>query len=131
MLKFHPKEWNEFCSLSADPSGTKSAREQKCIGEKGANLYSYRLIASRLRSAGILSDEKRRTIGNRDYMEFQLNVPQEALFLYEKAGKTSYSEPQYYFSDVTIGSNGIYSAKRGYDLCTGLGAPVGDMLIKG
>lgn len=52
-------------------------------------------------------------------------------YLYEKAGKTSYSEPQYYFSDVTVGSNGIYSAKRGYDLCTGLGAPVGDMLIKG
>lgn len=52
-------------------------------------------------------------------------------YLYEKAGKTSYSEPQYYFSDVTVGSNGVYSAQRGYDLCTGLGAPVGDMLIKG
>lgn len=52
-------------------------------------------------------------------------------YLYEKAGKTFYSEPQYYFSDVTVGSNGVYTAKRGYDLCTGLGAPVGDMLIKG
>ena len=52
-------------------------------------------------------------------------------YLYEKAGKTSYSIPQYYFSDVTIGNNGVYSALTGYDLCTGLGAPVGNMLIYG
>ena len=52
-------------------------------------------------------------------------------YLYEKAGRTFYSEPQYYFSDVTVGSNGVYTAMRGYDLCTGLGAPVGNMLISG
>ena len=50
-------------------------------------------------------------------------------YLYDKAGRTFYSEPQYYFSDVTVGNNGVYSAMRGYDLCTGLGAPVGNMLI--
>jgi len=52
-------------------------------------------------------------------------------YLYDKAGRTFYSEPQYYFSDITVGSNGVYTAMRGYDLCTGLGAPVGDMLIRG
>lgn len=52
-------------------------------------------------------------------------------YLYDKAGRTSYSKPQYYFSDITVGSNGVYTAKPGYDLCTGLGAPVGDMLVRG
>ena len=52
-------------------------------------------------------------------------------YLYEKAGITSYSQPQYYFSDITVGTNGVYNALRGYDLCTGLGAPVGDMVIRG
>ncbi len=52
-------------------------------------------------------------------------------YLYSKAGETRYSEPQYYFSDVTVGSNGRYNAMTGFDLCTGLGAPVGDLLIRG
>ena len=52
-------------------------------------------------------------------------------YLYLKAGETKYSEPQYYFSDVTVGSNGRYIATQGFDLCTGLGAPVGNLLING
>ncbi len=40
--------------------------------------------------------------------------------LYQKA-KTSYSS---YFRDITSGSNGLYTAKVGYDTVTGLGSPL-------
>jgi hypothetical protein len=35
------------------------------------------------------------------------------------------------FHDVTTGSNGTYSATPGYDLVTGLGTPVGNLLVSG
>ncbi len=34
------------------------------------------------------------------------------------------------FRDVTAGANGAYSAKAGYDLVTGLGAPVVKELVR-
>ena len=43
-------------------------------------------------------------------------------FLYALAGKTRYTLPQYYFYDITSGSNGRYSASEGWDLCSGLGS---------
>lgn len=46
-----------------------------------------------------------------------------AQYLYTLAGKTQYNEPQYNFFDITIGSNGRFNAMKGYDMCTGLGAP--------
>ena len=45
-------------------------------------------------------------------------------FLYGRAGTTSYSKPQYYFHDITIGKSGGYYAKEGWDFTTGLGSPV-------
>jgi kumamolisin len=33
------------------------------------------------------------------------------------------------FRDITQGSNGAYSATRGWDACTGLGSPVGSALL--
>lgn len=35
------------------------------------------------------------------------------------------------FTDITSGNNGTYIAKTGYDLCTGLGTPVGTLLVAG
>ncbi len=45
-------------------------------------------------------------------------------FLYGRAGTTSYSEPQYYYRDITVGKSGKYYAKEGWDFTTGLGSPV-------
>jgi hypothetical protein len=45
-------------------------------------------------------------------------------YLYLVAGETRYNEPQYYFNDITVGSNGVYDALKGYDMSTGLGAPI-------
>jgi kumamolisin len=33
--------------------------------------------------------------------------------------------------DITLGNNGTYEAKVGWDACTGLGAPGGKELLKG
>lgn len=43
-------------------------------------------------------------------------------YLYSLAGGNTYSNPYSKFLDITKGSNGVYSARIGYDLCTGLGA---------
>ena len=40
-----------------------------------------------------------------------------------------YSAPAADFRDVTTGSNGLYSAKAGYDMVTGLGAPLWGRLV--
>ncbi len=44
-------------------------------------------------------------------------------YLYAAAGRTKYVMPQRNFYDVVLGTNGVYSAKPGYDFCTGLGTP--------
>ncbi len=46
-------------------------------------------------------------------------------YLYSLAGENAYSFPQSYFFDVIIGSSGGFSAKRGWDFCTGLGIYLG------
>ena len=33
------------------------------------------------------------------------------------------------FRDITLGNNGAYKARKGWDACTGLGVPVGDALL--
>ncbi len=52
------------------------------------------------------------------------------VYLYEKAGTDGYDEIRRNFYDVTLGSNGAYKAKKGYDFCTGLGAPNISLLLK-
>jgi hypothetical protein len=42
---------------------------------------------------------------------------------------TLYSLPSSDFHDITTGSNGTYSATAGYDLATGLGSPVANLLV--
>ncbi len=86
LVKQNPKEWNRFCSLSADSEGGKSTLTQKYLGDKDSHLHAYRIIAEKLKQSGIISDEKKSVLRGRSYMDFSLNVPKEALFLYEKAG---------------------------------------------
>jgi len=38
------------------------------------------------------------------------------------------SAPRGLFRDVTTGTNGAFTAARGWDACTGLGSPIGDAL---
>lgn len=52
-------------------------------------------------------------------------------YFYALAGQTQYNFPQYYFNDITLGSNGEFFAERGWDFCTGLGSPKVSMLTKG
>ncbi|HEY7426988.1 MAG TPA: S53 family peptidase [Gemmataceae bacterium] len=40
-----------------------------------------------------------------------------------------YKNPQA-FRDITAGTNGVYTAKVGWDPCTGLGSPIGTQLLK-
>ena len=42
---------------------------------------------------------------------------------------TLYNLPSSDFHDVTTGSNGTYSAATGYDLVTGLGTPIANLLV--
>ena len=79
-------------------------------------------------SAPVFSGICARILQKNPNLTKEMNIMQ---YLYKKAGETNYSEPQYYFSDVTVGTNGKYDALTGFDLCTGLGAPVGDLLIRG
>ncbi len=52
-------------------------------------------------------------------------------YFYALAGGTKYDLPQYYFNDITSGSNTVYSAKIGWDFCTGLGSPISKQLTLG
>jgi subtilase family serine protease len=44
---------------------------------------------------------------------------------------TLYQLPQSYFRDITSGNNGSYSAGPGYDLVTGRGSPVANLIVNG
>lgn len=52
-------------------------------------------------------------------------------YLYALAGGTKYDLPQYYFNDITLGNNVRYSAKIGWDFCTGLGSPRVRQILQG
>ncbi len=84
-VKNRPKEWNRYCSLDRDPYDLNRLPTQKEL-ESGEGGAAYQSISSRLKNIGVLSDEEKIRIGGRDYMRFSLNVPDEALFLYDKAG---------------------------------------------
>jgi kumamolisin len=53
-------------------------------------------------------------------------------FFYEKlVTRSSTSVKEQGFDDITQGNNGAYSARPGWDACTGLGSPDGLKLLKG
>lgn len=63
---------------------------------------------------------------NPNFLSHGERIPE---YLYKLAGETGYDFPQYFFDDITVGTNGRYYALPGYDLCTGLGAPKGENII--
>lgn len=84
-VKNRPKEWNRYCALSDDQTQNKHNPEQKLI-EAGVGANAYHTISQKLKKCGILSDEQKILKNGRAYMEFTLNVSDEAKFLYDKAG---------------------------------------------
>ncbi len=54
-----------------------------------------------------------------------------ARYFYTLAGATNYNIPQNYFDDVTRGGNSRFSARVGWDFCTGLGTPKTSAIISG
>ena len=51
-------------------------------------------------------------------------------FLYSKAGVFGYNLPQLNFNDIIIGQSGSFTAKQGWDFCTGLGSMKMDRFFK-
>lgn len=84
-IKTRPKEWNRFCALDRDPSGNTHPLTQKEL-LPGVEARNFQSIFTRLKNIGVLSNEETVRLSGRDYMRFSLNVPEEALFLYDKAG---------------------------------------------
>lgn len=84
-VRSRPKDWNRYCALSDDKEGALHSLTQKIV-DPGAALSAYEAISERLKKAGILSDERRTERKGRSFMEFSLNVSDEARFLYDKAG---------------------------------------------
>lgn len=61
--------------------------------------------------------------GRQYWLEFgsgEVRLPQN---LYQLAGGIRYLEPQPYFYDIIQGESRLYQARKGWDLCTGLGSP--------
>jgi uncharacterized repeat protein (TIGR01451 family) len=57
------------------------------------------------------------------------NPTQALTLLYGLAGSSKDYNPSGDFNDITSGSNGEYTAAAGYDMVTGIGSPVADLLV--
>lgn len=84
-VKSCPKDWNRFCALSGCSDGKDQGITKKVLAT-GSDISAYRSISARLKSIGVLRDERKRSSKGRECMEFMLDVPEEAKFLYDKAG---------------------------------------------
>jgi len=82
----HPRDWNRFCSLSANEDSFTQKINKKLINGSSSDSRCYQTISAALKNANILNHEEESRTGGRTYMNFQLNVPEEFWFLYEKAG---------------------------------------------
>lgn len=86
VVKENPKAWNHFCSLSAPGESEKNFLLQKDLGSGDSRLKTYSTVARKLKKNGIMTDENILIKNGRSIADFKLIVPEEALFLYEKAG---------------------------------------------
>lgn len=84
-IKTRPKEWNNFCALDRDPSGETHPLTQKEL-PSGTDGRGFQSIFTRLKNIGAVSDEETVLLCGRNYVRYSLNVPEEARFLYDKAG---------------------------------------------
>ncbi len=86
IVKQNPKAWNHFCSLSASGENEKSSVLQKDLGNSESRLQTYKTVSQKLKAQGIMTNETRQMKNGRSIVDFKLDVPKEAFFLYEKAG---------------------------------------------
>ncbi len=115
----HLKDWNRFCAFSAEEGGKTNLLEKRIPGEKGLQK-SYLTISESLKAAGIMVCEEIKVQNGRTTARFDLDVPKEALFLYEKAGNLleMYTAMAAFdtglFHDICVGVqvdwNGVFSA---------------------
>lgn len=113
------KDWNRFCSLAAEDSTPQEAPFRKTFLQKEKDQKCFRSITNKLKTAGILRNERELRTENNQAVTFDLNVPREALLLYEKAGNLLelYTAMAAYdsglFSDIRVGVtldwNGIFA----------------------
>jgi len=84
-LKDIPRKWNHFCTLSGFTPSEYRSRQEKCVNNAG-DAAAYEIVAQRLRDKGILVREDPVTVGGKRYRVFDLDVPKQARFLYDKGG---------------------------------------------
>jgi len=75
--------WNAFCALRS-PEGLPHGMSGKSVDLRRAQVYET--IAGKLRRAGILAGERRKKVGGKLLAAYQLRVPKQAQFLYDKGG---------------------------------------------
>ena len=85
-VKDNTKEWNHFCSMPSHGEPFTDGFVRKYLGEKDGDYRCYSVVINKLKSAGIIDKEQILAANGKKYGEFQLKVPREALFLYDKAG---------------------------------------------
>lgn len=79
------KAWNSFCCVAADINqGRNSSFVNKKL--KADKRDDCDRLLRRLERSGIISELYERKTGDHIMLSYRLNVPQSALFLYEKAG---------------------------------------------
>lgn len=84
-VKDVPRQWNHFCTLPTLTPPEYRFQEEKGVFSTG-DQAAYDAIAPRLRRKKIIQHEITQQAGNREYRMFDLNVPKEAQFLYDKGG---------------------------------------------
>jgi len=84
-VKDVPRQWNHFCTLPTLTPPEYRFKEEKGVFSTG-DRTAYDAIAPRLRRKNIIKNEETQHAANREYRMFDLNVPKEAHFLYDKGG---------------------------------------------
>ncbi len=85
-LKLNLKEWNTFCSIPTDTSKIKENRIRKCLDYKKSHRQSCDAIIKKLQDAGVIKDAKYVSNRNKEFLDFQILLPEDSRFLLEKAG---------------------------------------------
>lgn len=80
-----PRKWNHFCTLAGFTRAEYRRRQEKCVSNVG-DAAAYEMVAQRLRRKGILLHEEQVNVGGKEYRVFDLDVPPQARFLYDKGG---------------------------------------------
>lgn len=82
-VKDELRSWNTYCALPT-PDRMPKGRMGKVVESRHRSAYER--VTACLRRAGLLSDEWKKRSGENTVATYRLNVPENALFLYDKAG---------------------------------------------